>query len=155
MSTTETPASDLVLTGLSNVGSQLFLVFTETLDGKTTNFKSPISRDQLRTLLPKIIVNDIKTIYLATSDNIPTIAIDPKTELATYALYSHDFEMISSATNKLTYIDKIIPDELKTKYCLIFGNKVFASADTLEEIEKISQQDGYKFIHFTLYKPTI
>ena len=146
------PKVNLVLTDLSTDGKTLFL-HLESTDEKKLLIKEPTTRKMVHSIFPKLIVASTGKVFLANSQNQPFIEVDTTSDLAKVLLNELDIRMIESGRERSANINNVVPAELRGKYCLIFGDKVWESADTRGEIEqKALKHTG---IFFTTYIPKL
>lgn len=86
-------------------------------------------------------------LYICTSDLTHKFPIDPDSNLGKKMYDPKYIEKLDS----LKSCD-IIPEKLKSKFCICFGQKVLAHTDTYEEATKLSETE-FQYLATTIYVP--
>ena len=100
----------------------------------------------IRSMYPNIVYID-NIVYIADENIKNKLKIDIDSDLGKHILSDIDIARIKS-----TCFYKNIPENLKDKYCIIYGTNIIASFDT-EDGARTSQKNEYKYLATTLYIP--
>jgi hypothetical protein len=97
-----------------------------------------VGKDQMKRMFPSLMAKDGK-IYMLDSSQTSAIKLDIDFDDEVMAqAQAEKYGILWPQLNSLIKLAKkeepIVPEEYQDKYCLIFGGKVFFSADTYEEI---------------------